>query len=160
LAWGLATAVNRLKDSDAKSRVIILLTDGENNSGAIPPKTAAEIAKTFGIRVYTIGVGKTGTAPFPVQTPFGGTVIQQMEVKIDEELLKEIASLTDGKYFRATDNKKLERIYEEIDLLEKSKINVTEFRKKTEEFYPFLIWAIGILLLEFVLRKTYFKSII
>lgn len=158
IGMGLANAVSRIKDSEAKSKVIILLTDGENNSGSIPPVTAAEIAKSFGIRVYTVGVGTNGMAPFPVQSPLGGTVYQNMEVKIDEATLKEIASITDGKYFRATDEKKLEEIYQEIDKLEKSKINVTEYRKKTEKFYPWAIVALALLFVEFILRNTYFKS--
>ena len=160
IGLGLANAVTRIKDSEAKSKVIILLTDGENNAGAVPPLTAAEIAKSFGIRVYTIGVGTNGLAPFPVQSPFGGMTYQNIEVKIDEETLTAIANMTDGKYFRATDNKKLEEIYQEIDKMEKSKINVTEYRKKSEEFYPWLIVAIAIFSLEFILRNTYFKSAI
>ena len=114
IGLGLANAVSRLKDSEAKSKVIILLTDGENNRGEIAPITAAEIAKTFGIRVYTIGIGTIGTAPFPVQTPFG-VQMRDIEVKIDEKTLETIASLTDGKYFRATNNLKLAEIYKEID---------------------------------------------
>ena len=141
---GLATSVARLKDSDAISRVVILLTDGENNAGEIAPITAAEIARTFGIRVYTIGVGTVGMAPYPVQTPYG-TQLRDIEVKIDEKMLQEIASLTDGKYFRATNNIKLEEIYKEIDQLEKSKIEVREFSRRSEEFLPFAL--AGILLL-------------
>jgi Ca-activated chloride channel family protein len=132
IGMGLANAVSRLKDSKAKSKVIILLTDGVNNRGAIAPLTAADIAKTFGIRVYTIGVGTHGMAPAPVQTPFG-TRIQQVKVEIDEEILKEISKKTDGRYFRATDNEKLREIYAEIDALEKSKIDVREYSKKEEE---------------------------
>src|SRR5690554_4842510 len=120
---GLATAVARLKDSEALSRVVILLTDGENNSGEIAPLTAAEIAKTFGIRVYTVGVGTIGTAPYPFQTPFG-TQLRDVEVKIDENMLQEISNITGGQYFRATSNTKLQEIYDEIDQLEKSKIEV------------------------------------
>lgn len=158
IGLGLANAVSRIKDSEAKSKVIILLTDGENNAGAVPPLTAAEIAKSFGIRVYTIGVGTNGMAPFPVQSPFGGISYQNMEVKIDEATLQEIAKITDGKYFRATDKKKLVAIYEEIDKLEKSKINVTEYRKKSEEFYPWAFAALFLLAIEFLLRNTYFRS--
>jgi Ca-activated chloride channel homolog len=155
---GLATAVARLKDSDAISRVVILLTDGENNAGEIAPLTAAEIARTFGIRVYTIGVGTVGTAPYPVQTPYG-TQLRDIEVKIDEEMLQEIASITDGRYFRATSNTKLEEIYQEIDQLEKSKIEVREFSRRSEEFLPFALAGILLLVLSLFLRTTVFRSI-
>ncbi len=155
---GLATAINRLKDSDAVSKVIILLTDGMNNSGSVDPYTAAEMAKLFGIRVYTIGVGSRGTAPFPVQTIFG-VQYQQMKVEIDEKLLATIANSSGGKYFRATSNQSLSEIYEEIDKLERSKIEVTEFRHVREEFYPLVACAIALLLLEFILRKTVFRTI-
>lgn len=155
---GLATAISRLKDSDAISRTIILLTDGVNNRGEIAPITAAEIAKSFGIRVYTVGVGTIGTAPYPVQTPFG-TRYQDMEVKIDEEILQQIADMTGGKYFRATNNKALEQVYGEIDKLEKSKVEITEYNKRQEEFRLYGLIAIAILLLEFVLRNLYLKSI-
>ena len=154
---GLATAVSRLKESQAISKVIILLTDGENNRGFIDPVSAAEIAKTFGLRVYTIGVGSIGTAPYPIQTPFG-TQYQQMEVRIDEPLLKEIAGMTNGKYFRATNATKLKEIYQEIDQLEKSKIDVTEYRKKSEEFLPFALWALFFIVLDFVLGVTLFRK--
>ena len=155
---GLATAVSRLKDSEAISKVVILLTDGMNNAGSVDPYTAAEMAKLFGIRVYTIGVGSYGTAPYPVQTPFG-TQIQQVKVEIDEKLLSNIANSTGGKYFRATSNQKLDEIYSEIDKLERSKIEVTEFRRLHEEFYPLVAWALALLLLEFLLRKTIFKTL-
>jgi len=155
---GLATAVSRLKESDAISRVIILLTDGENNSGEIAPVTAAEIAKTFGIRVYTVGVGTIGTAPFPVQTPYG-MQLRNMEVKIDEKTLQDIASITGGKYFRATSNTKLAEIYKEIDLLEKSKIEVREFSRKSEEFLPFAVAGILLLVLSQFLNVSFFRSI-
>ena len=155
---GLATAIGRLKDSDAISKVIILLTDGINNAGSIDPYTAAEMAKLYGVRVYTIGVGSYGTAPYPVQTPFG-TQIQQIKVEIDEKLLQNIANSTDGKYFRATSTQKLDEVYQEIDKLERSKIEVTEFRRLHEEFYPLVGWALALLLLEFVLRKTIFRTI-
>jgi Ca-activated chloride channel homolog len=155
---GLATAVSRLKESDAISRVVILLTDGENNRGEIPPLTAAEIAKTFGIRVYTIGVGTIGTAPYPMQTPFG-IRIQQVQVKIDEEALQSIANTTDGKYFRATDNDKLKSIYEEIDLLEKSKIEVKEFSKKQEEFQPFALAALLLIIAGALLKVSVLRNI-
>ena len=155
---GLATAVARLKESDAKSKVIILLTDGENNKGEIAPGTAAELAKTYGIRVYTIGIGTVGTAPYPVKTPFG-TQMQSVEVKIDEETLQKIANTTDGNYFRATNNKKLEQIYQEIDQLEKSKIAVKQFSKKDEEFEPYVLWAMLILTAGIFLKTTIFRNI-
>ncbi len=155
---GLATAINRLKDSDAVSKVIILLTDGMNNAGSVDPYTAAEMAKLFGIRVYTIGVGSYGTAPFPVQTIFG-TQYQQMKVEIDEKLLQTIANSSGGKYFRATSNQKLDEIYQEIDKLERSKIEVLEFKRLHEEFYPLVAWALALLLLEFLLRRTIFRTI-
>lgn len=155
---GLATAINRLKDSEAISKVIILLTDGMNNAGSVDPYTAAELAKLYGIRVYTIGVGSYGTAPFPVNTIFG-TQYQQMKVEIDEKLLTTIATSSGGKYFRATSNQKLDEIYDEIDKLERSKIEVTEFRHLHEEFYPLVAWALALLLLEFILRKTVFRTI-
>ena len=155
---GLATGVARLKESEAISRVVILLTDGENNSGEIAPVTAAEIAKTFGIRVYTVGVGSEGTAPYPVQTPYG-IQLRDMEVKIDEETLQEISTITDGRYFRATSNTKLEEIYQEIDALEKSKIEVREFSRKSEEFLPFALAGIAFLVLSLILKNTVFRSI-
>ena len=155
---GLATAISRLKDSEAISKVVILLTDGMNNAGSVDPYTAAEMAKLFGVRVYTIGVGSYGTAPYPVQTPFG-TQIQQMKVEIDEKLLTTIANSTGGKYFRATNNQKLDEIYAEIDKLERSKIEVTEFRRLHEEFYPLVALALALLLLEFLLRKTIFRTL-
>jgi len=155
---GLATAVTRLKDSKAISKVVILLTDGINNSGAVDPMTAAEIARVFGIRVYTIGVGTYGTAPYPVQTPFG-IQLRDMQVEIDEPLLQNIAQKTDGRYFRATSNQKLTEIYQEIDKLERSKIDVTEFKRKHEEYHPWALIALGLLLLEFLLRNTWFRSL-
>jgi Ca-activated chloride channel family protein len=155
---GLATAVNRIKDSEAKSKVIILLTDGVNNRGEIAPSTAADIAKTYGIRVYTIGVGTQGTAPYPVQTPYG-IQYQNMPVEIDEAILKEISSKTDGKYFRATDNDKLMQVYAEIDKLEKSKIDVRQFTKKEEKFLLPAIIAFVLLALESLLRITIFKNL-
>ena len=155
---GLATAISRLKDSQAISKVIILLTDGVSNMGALDASSAAEIAKMYGIRVYTIGVGTMGTAPYPVQTPFG-VQMQQMEVKIDEPLLKQIAQLTDGRYFRATSNKKLIEVYKAIDELEKSKIDVTVFSKKGEEFHIWAILAASLLLLMIVLKYTYLKTL-
>ncbi len=159
IGMGLANSVNRLKNSEAKSKVIILLTDGYNTTGAIPPLTAADIAKTFGIRVYTIGVGTNGQAPYPVQTPFG-IQYQNIDVKIDEATLQQIAKSTDGKYFRATDNDKLAQIYAEIDQLEKSKIEVTEYKNRTEEFFPWLIAGLALVGLEFLLKNTWFRSIV
>lgn len=156
---GLATAVNRLKESKAISKVIILLTDGVNNAGSIDPISAAEIAKLYGIRIYAIGVGTIGMAPYPVPSPFGGVQYQQIEVKIDEELLKEVTAITDGKYFRAVSNRKLKEIYQEIDQLEKSKIDVTEFRRKKEEFLPLALLALLLLSAEIILRKTVFKTL-
>ncbi|MBN1338297.1 MAG: VWA domain-containing protein [Bacteroidales bacterium] len=154
---GLATAVTRLKDSKAVSKVIILLTDGINNMGALDPVSSAEIAKLYNIRIYTIGVGTLGTAPYPVQTPFG-IQYQQVEVKIDEDLLQKVAAMTDGRYFRATSNSKLREIYDEIDQMEKSKIDVTEFRRKKEEFFIFALIALILLSAEIILRNTVFKS--
>ena len=159
IGMGLATAVNRLKESDAISKVIILLTDGVNNKGVVAPFTAAEIAKKFGIRVYTIGVGTEGYAPYPFQTPFG-IQYQDVEVQIDEKTLQNIATVTDGKYFRATNNSKLKEIYKDIDKLEKSKIEVTEFHKRSEEFNKFAIPALLLLVLGFILEKTYLKQLI
>ncbi|MCX7861372.1 MAG: VWA domain-containing protein [Bacteroidales bacterium] len=155
---GLATAVARIKDSDAKSKVIILLTDGVNNAGSIDPYTAAEIAKTFGIRVYTIGVGSLGQAPYPVQTPFG-TQLQMMKVEIDEPLLRKIADITGGKYFRATDNDKLRQIYNEIDQMEKTKLLVHEYHKRKEEFPLLLIIAAALLLFKTLCNYTLFKKL-
>lgn len=153
---GLATSVSRLKDSDAISKVIILITDGVNNSGSVDPISAAEMASMFGIRVYTIGIGSMGTAPYPVQTPFG-IQMQQMKVQIDEELLQKIAGMTGGRYFRADNNKKLKEIYTEIDTLEKSKIDVQEFRKKHEAFLPFALLALALFSLEIILRYLIFR---
>ena len=155
---GLATSVNRIRNSKAKSKVIILLTDGVNNLGSIAPVTAGEIAKTFGIRVYTIGIGTQGMAPYPVKTPFG-IQYQNMEVQIDEAILKQIAEETGGKYFRATSTSKLKEIYSDIDQLEKTKIDVTEFRHKSEEFYPLIILAALLLGLEMILKYTLLKSL-
>ncbi len=160
IGMGLATSVKRLKDSEAISKVVILLTDGDNNSGSIAPATAAEIAKEFGVRVYTIGVGTRGTAPMPFTDPFGRTRYQDVEVKINEELLTRIADLTGGKYFRATDNATLEEVYREIDELERSKIDVTEYRKRKEEFLPFAMAALLLLACEVILKQTVLRSIV
>ncbi len=158
LGDGLATAVNRLKESKAISKVIILLTDGINNMGAIDPVSAADIAALYGIRIYTIGVGTIGTAPYPFQTAFG-IQYQNVEVQIDEALLQKISAMTNGKYFRAVNKQKLENIYKEIDKLEKSKIDVTEFKRKKEQFFPFLLIAMVLLGLEVLLRQTVFRTI-
>lgn len=156
---GLATAVSRLQESDAISKVVILLTDGVNNSGSVDPMSAAEIAKLYGVRVYTIGIGSEGYAPYPVQTPFG-TRMQQVKVQIDEDLLKKIANETGGRYFRATGNSKLREIFKEIDKLEKSKIDVQQFRKKHEMFLPFALIAFVLLVMEILLRYVVFKKLI
>ena len=155
---GLATAVARMKDSDAKSRVVILLTDGVNNRGEISPQMAAEIAKTYGVRVYTIGVGANGMAPYPVMTPWG-VEVQNVKVEIDENLLTEIADATGGRYFRATDNNSLRNIYQQIDQLEKTKIRVREYSKRTEHFMPFLTAALLCLLLEVLIRFFVLRTI-
>lgn len=158
IGLGLANSVSRLKESKAKSKVIILLTDGSNNRGEIAPVTAAEIAKSFGIRVYTIGVGTIGTAPYPVQTPFG-VQYQNMPVDIDENVLKQIASMTGGQYFRATDNKSLKGIYNEIDQLEKTKMKTSQYSKKYEQFRYFALAAFIFLLIQIVLRYTVYRKI-
>ena len=154
---GLATAIARMKDSDAKSRVVILLTDGVNNRGEISPQMAAEIAKTYGVRVYTIGVGKEGMAPYPVMTPWG-VELQQVQVEIDEELLSEIAQSTGGRYFRATDNMKLAEIYGEINKMEKAKTTIDSFPVYEEKFGIFALLALIALLSDlfmnwFVIRR-------
>ena len=148
---GLATAVARIMDSDAKSRVVILLTDGVNNTGEISPVSAAEIAKTYGVRVYTIGVGANGTAPYPVITPWG-VQLQDVEVEIDEELLKQIAAETGGKYFRATDNTKLAEIYSEINKMEKARTTIDSFPVYQELFMKFGLAALVCLLLEMLVK--------
>ena len=148
---GLATAVARMKDSDAKSRVVILLTDGVNNRGEISPQMAAEIAKTYGVRVYTIGVGKEGMAPYPVMTPWG-VEIQNVQVEIDEALLSEIAESTGGRYFRATDNTKLAEIYSEINKMEKARTTVDSFPVYKELFGTYALLALLALMLELLLN--------
>jgi len=162
IGMGLATAVNRLRESKAKSKVIILLTDGVNNQGKIHPLSAAEIAKQFNIRVYTIGVGTNGKAKSPVAIdPYSGKYIYDyVDVEIDEETLKEISKMTGGKYFRATDNEKLKEIYNQIDQLEKDKIKTIEYEiDLPEKSFPFLWIGLMLILLEFVLKSTVFKSI-
>jgi Ca-activated chloride channel family protein len=155
---GLATAVARLKDSKSVSRVVILLTDGVNNRGEVAPLTAAEIAKTYGIRVYTIGIGTIGTAPYPAMTPFG-VQIQQVPVEIDEDMLHKIAEMTDGKYFRATSNTKLLEIYGEINKLERDKVEVDSLIRHKEEYTPFALIALGCLFLELLLRMAVLRRI-
>jgi Ca-activated chloride channel homolog len=154
---GLATGVDRLRNSPSKSKVIILLTDGENNGGLIDPNTAKEIAKSVGVRVYTIGMGTEGFAPVPVQTP-GGIVMQREKVNIDEKLLTQIANETGGHYYRAKDNESLKAIYTEIDRLEKSKIEVSNIRRYTEQFFPFALAASLFLLFELLLRWTVLRK--
>jgi len=155
---GLGTAISRLKESKAKSRVIILLTDGVNNRGEIAPLTAAGIAHTYGIRVYTVGVGSMGMAPYPMQTPFG-IRMPDMEVQTDEPMLKEISKMTDGKYFRATSNRKLEEVYTAIDKLEKSKVDIKTLSKKQEQFFPFALAALILIALDFIVKVTILRTI-
>jgi len=160
IGMGLASAVNRLKESEAESKVVILLTDGVNNAGYIAPNTAAEIAEEFDIKVYTIGVGSIGQALSPVSRRSDGRYIFGMaRVEIDEELLQNIANMTGGKYYRATTAESLEAIYAEIDQLEKTEIDVTVFKKYSEEFRKFMIWGFGFLLLEILLRLTLLKTL-
>ncbi len=154
---GLGTSVDRLRTSKSKSKVVILLTDGENNGGLIDPQTAKEIAKAFQVKVYTIGVGTDGYAPQPVNTPMG-VVMQNGKVSIDEKLLKQIANETGAKYFRAKDNEGLSGIYDEINNLEKSKVEITKRTNVTEKFFPFIIAALAFLFLELLLKFTVFKK--
>ncbi len=160
IGMGLAAAVNRLKDSEATSKVVILLTDGDNNAGYIQPMTAAGIAKEFDVKVYTVGVGTRGKAFAPVRRNSNGQYVFGLSpVKIDEELLGKIAESTKGKYFRATDEQSLEQIYTDIDLLEKTEIEVTTIKRYSEEFHRFVIWGIIFLLIEFLLRYTVLRAI-
>ncbi len=156
---GLATSADRLRLSTSKSKVIILLTDGENNGGQIPPVTAKEIAKNLGIKVYTIGVGSEGYAPIPVQDGSGRVVMQREKVNIDEKLLTQIANETGGKYFRVSDNEGLKDVYKEIDELEKSTIEVSSLRQYTDRFLPLAIAALFFLALEWILRLTLFRKL-
>lgn len=158
IGLGLANAVNSLRESPTKSKVIILITDGENNRGEISPATAAELAKAFDIRVYTIGVGSYGMVNIPVQTPMGRRY-QQIDSAFDEQPLKDIAELTGGKYFRATDNEKLRSIYKEIDQMERSRFRVTEHNNKHEEFILFALAAFLLLVTEVLLRNTYLRKL-
>lgn len=162
IGMGLGSGVNRLKDSEAKSKVIILLTDGVNNSGNIDPRTATELAKELGIKVYTIGIGTNGMADFPwSKDPRTGQLnFRKQQVEIDEDLLKFIASETEGKYFRATNNTELQEIYDEIDKLEKTKIEEFKYYNYKELYRPLVFLALGLLILEFLLRNTLFKSFI
>ncbi|MBK7690052.1 MAG: VWA domain-containing protein [Bacteroidetes bacterium] len=159
IGMGLATAVERLRNSKAKTKIIILMTDGVNNSGLIDPITALEIAKAYKIRVYTIGVGSTGNAPYPVQDQFGNTRMQQMPVQIDEALMQKISTETGGKYFRATSNTSLEKVYQEIDKLEKTKIEINSYKRYAELFFAYAFIGFCLLLLELLIRYTYIKSI-
>jgi Ca-activated chloride channel family protein len=158
IGLALANGVNRLKDSKAKSRVMILLTDGVNNRGEIDPITAAKIAATYGIRVYTVGVGAQGEAPYPVETPFG---IQRrlIPVDLDEKTLTAVADMTGGKYYRATDNKKLKAIYREIDQLERTRIEVIAYKRYSEKFYNWLLLGLVALFFEVGLSSTFLKKI-
>ncbi len=158
IGLGLANSVNRLTNSKSKSKVVILLTDGTNNRGQIAPLTAADLARTQGIRVYTIGVGTKGMAPTPVQTSFG-LRMQNMPVDIDEKTLTEIASITGGQYYRAVDTESLRKVYKEIDAMEKYLINVQNVTRKTEMYLPFSLLVLGLMLLEFLLRKTWLRNI-
>ena len=160
IGMGLASAVNRLKESESKSKVVILLTDGVNNAGYIKPMTAAEIAKEYAMKVYTIGVGSIGQALSPISRRSDGKYIFGMaKVEIDEQLLKEIADLTNGRYYRAVNEQSLTAIYDEIDQLEKTEIEVSTFKRYSEEFRRFLIWGVGFLLLEILLRLTVLRSL-
>ena len=159
IGMGLATAVIRLKDSDARSKVVILLTDGDNNSGFVAPLTAAEAAVQNGIRVYTIGVGKNGEAPFRLASPFGGYRTVMQTVRLDEDLLKQVSEMTGGKYFNVRSNRSLEEVYQEIDQLEKTRIEVTRITRKTEEFHWFLMIGAILLLIEWILRYAVVRSI-
>lgn len=158
IGLGLANAVNRLKDSQSDSRVVILLTDGTNNRGQIAPLTAADLSRSYGIRVYTIGVGTKGMAPTPVQTPFG-IRMQNMPVDIDEKTLTEIAAITGGQYFRAEDTEGLRKVYEEIDAMEKYLISVQNVTRRQELFLWFAIGALALIVIELLLRRTWLRNI-
>ena len=154
---GLANAINRLRESEAISKVIILLTDGISNAGVIDPLTAAEIASVYGTRVYTIGVGSKGSVPYPFPTPLG-VQYRQVEIPVDEELLMQMAEMTGGTYYWADNEQKLQEIYQEIDQLERTRIDVTEFTRKTDEFWPIVIGALALLMLEIILRNTWLRT--
>ncbi len=155
---GLATAVNRIKDGPAKSKTIILLTDGTNNAGIVDPVTAAEIARNYGIRIYTIGVGTKGMAQSPVMTPYG-IRYQSMPVEIDEDKLRQIASIGDGEYFRATDENVLKNVFAEIDKMEKTKLSVQQFSRREEAYMPWAIAALLLLAIELLIRHTILRNI-
>ena len=158
IGMALANSVNRLRESESKSKIIVLLTDGDNNAGEIDPITAANIAQTFGIRIYTVGVGTRGNAPYPFQTPFG-VQYQMIPVEIDEAILQQVADITDGHYFRATDNKKLEEIYKEIDKMEKTRVEITSYRNAKELFYNWALAGLLLLFTEIVLSRTYLRRL-
>ncbi|MBU3676868.1 MAG: VWA domain-containing protein, partial [Chitinophagaceae bacterium] len=159
IGMGLATAVDRLRQQKTASKIIVLLTDGVNNAGLIDPLTALELAKTYGIKVYTIGVGTMGNAPFPVQDEWGNTATRSMPVQIDEALLQKIAGETGGQYFRATNNETLQAIYQEIDRLEKTKLDMSTYQQHQEQFRPWLIAALLLLLLETILKLTVLRTL-
>ncbi|MCF6147853.1 MAG: VWA domain-containing protein [Candidatus Kuenenia sp.] len=155
----IASSVDRLRNTKAKSKVIVLLTDGRNNSGEIDPYTAAEIAKAFGIKIYTIGAGSKGLVPYPARDLFGNKVMRQVKIEIDDESLMEIAKITGGRYYRATDTESLKEIYEQIDKLEKTETEITHYKEYKELFHYFLLPAFGCLLIELCLKKTKFRKI-
>ena len=159
IGQALAAALNRLKSSESKSKVVILLTDGENNYG-LPPTTAAEAAEALDIRIYTIGIGRRGSAPYPVKDMFGRTMMQRVEVSIDEDLLKDIATSTDGIYFRATDNDKLQKIFAEIDRMEKTKIEVRAYKRYGERFYPWVLSALILITVGTIASSTILKGMV
>lgn len=159
IGMAIANCINRLRDSKAKSKVVILLTDGRNNRGEINPITAANMAGALGVKIYTIGAGKRGKAPYPVEDPFFGKRYQYIDVDIDEDVLQRIASITSGKYFRATDKQSLEQIYQEIGEMEKTKIEVKEYTRYQELFYYFLLAAFVLLLIEILLANTLYRKI-
>lgn len=159
IGMGIATAVNRLKESEAESKVIILLTDGQNNAGEIDPVTAADLALTYGIKIYTIGAGTRGTAPYPIQDPIFGRRYQNIQVDIDEEMLTSVAELTGGRYFRATDTEQLENIYDEIDELEKTEVQELIYTDYKDLYSVYLGWSLGLLFLSFLMKKTILSGI-
>tara|TARA_R110002050_G_scaffold5843_6_gene25083 strand:+ start:3156 stop:4151 length:996 start_codon:yes stop_codon:yes gene_type:complete len=160
IGMGIATAINRLKDSDTKSKIIILLTDGQNNAGEIDPVTAADLAVTYGIKIYTIGAGTRGTAPYPIQDPIFGLRHQNIEVNIDEEMLSSVAKLTGGKYYRATDTNELYKVYEEIDSLEKTKVEELIYTDYEDEYPIYLGLSFAFFLAALVINRFYLRSIV
>ena len=159
IGMAIANAANRLRDSKAKSKIVILLTDGQNNKGQLDPITAAKVAQAFDIRIYTVGVGKRGTALYPVDDPIFGKRYVQMPVQIDEKTLKEVAKITKGSYYRATDKESLDKIFQEIDQLEKTKIEIKQFARFKELFSTYLFMALGLIVVEVVLTNTKFRKI-